>query len=136
MIVVEERGYGEVSQTTGTNQPTLPITSLLNDLIKYGVTRYKFELAMKMAKPACQKDPKNCGYYIRQAFKSLGLDVPENVALQLGRQQTQGQLPAPTQLPPAYYNQQTDKSLSNSMLLLGAAVIGGVALAYFLTNRE
>jgi len=129
MIVVEERkSYGNVpTQPQQTSQVSLG--QLINDLIKYGVTRYKFMLAMKLAKPACQKDPQNCSYYIRQAFRSLGIDIPVTMANRISQQQ--GNIYQ--QLPQRDTNK--GMSLSTAMLLMGGAVVGGVLLAYYLTNR-
>lgn len=130
MLVIEKAGYGQVPASANQNA-TVSLGQLINDLIRYGVTRYKFELAMKIAKPACKRDPKNCGYYIRQAFKSLGIDIPVSMANQLGQQQTQQ-----TQIYQRLPQNNESSSLSTSMLILGGAVVGGVLLAYYLSNRS
>lgn len=130
MLVIEKAGYGQVPASANQNT-TVSLGQLINDLIRYGVTRYKFELAMKIAKPACKRDPKNCGYYIRQAFKSLGIDIPVSMANQLGQQQTQQ-----TQIYQRLPQNNESSSLSTSMLILSGAVVGGVLLAYYLSNRS
>ena len=130
MVIVEElSGYGEVTN----QQQQLGLSQLIQDLIKYGINRYKYQLAMKMAQPACKRDPQNCPHYIASAFKALGLPIPQSVAMQLSQQTGQAQTQIYQQLPTQTHKDKTD--YFSGVLILGGAVLGGVFLAYYLSNR-
>lgn len=138
MIVVEERktyrGFGEANANQTQQNAGLgkTIGDLINSFIQSQVIAYKYRQAVKMAEPACKKDPDHCDKYIYTALASLGVTPDPMLIRQISEKY--GQKKPSLDL----YNIPDENKNDDTLkyLLIGGGILAGILAVYFITKND